>query len=132
MKLLSPILALWGGDAVGFFCPGCRNMHHVPVSASGAGERPRWKYNYRPNAPTFEPSLLIRTGHHVPGQPPAEDCWLCKRHDERVAAGEPSHRACGICHSFVTRGQIQFLCDCTHHLAGQTVPLPPIPAHQAG
>jgi hypothetical protein len=28
------------------------------------------------------------------------------------------------CHSFVVDGQIQFLGDCTHKLAGQTVPLP--------
>ncbi len=28
-----------------------------------------------------------------------------------------------VCHSFVTDGQIQFLGDCTHKLAGQTVPL---------
>lgn len=32
-----------------------------------------------------------------------------------------------ICHSFVTDGQIAFLSDCTHHLAGQTVPLGKIP-----
>jgi hypothetical protein len=29
-----------------------------------------------------------------------------------------------ICHSFVTDGRIQFLNDCTHSLAGQTVDLP--------
>lgn len=29
------------------------------------------------------------------------------------------------CHSFVRDGQIQFLPDCWHPLAGQTVPLPP-------
>lgn len=28
-----------------------------------------------------------------------------------------------ICHSFVTDGNIQFLSDCTHAMAGQTVPL---------
>lgn len=28
------------------------------------------------------------------------------------------------CHSFVTLGKIQFLTDCEHELAGQTVPLP--------
>jgi hypothetical protein len=28
-----------------------------------------------------------------------------------------------VCHSFVRDGQIQFLSDCTHPLAGQTVPL---------
>lgn len=29
------------------------------------------------------------------------------------------------CHSLVRDGQIQFLPDCTHALAGRTVPLPP-------
>jgi hypothetical protein len=29
-----------------------------------------------------------------------------------------------VCHSFVTDGRIQFLSDCTHELAGQTVDLP--------
>jgi hypothetical protein len=32
-----------------------------------------------------------------------------------------------VCHSFVVDGRIQFLGDCTHHLAGQTVDLPPWP-----
>jgi hypothetical protein len=31
------------------------------------------------------------------------------------------------CHSFVTDGQIQFLNDCTHALAGQTVKMTPLP-----
>ncbi|PRY10275.1 hypothetical protein CLV24_1143 [Pontibacter ummariensis] len=29
-----------------------------------------------------------------------------------------------LCHSFVRDGKIQFLSDCTHKLAGQTVELP--------
>ncbi|SHF03280.1 hypothetical protein SAMN02745157_1480 [Kaistia soli DSM 19436] len=33
----------------------------------------------------------------------------------------------GACHSFVTNGRIQFLGDCAHELAGQTVDLPPWP-----
>jgi hypothetical protein len=36
-----------------------------------------------------------------------------------VAPGQPV-----VCHSFVTDGRIQFLEDCTHELAGQTVDLP--------
>ncbi|MCK5132686.1 MAG: hypothetical protein KAR40_11110 [Candidatus Sabulitectum sp.] len=31
------------------------------------------------------------------------------------------------CHSFVREGNIEFLSDCTHKLAGQTVALPPLP-----
>lgn len=33
---------------------------------------------------------------------------------------------CVVCHSFVTAGRIEFLPDCTHALAGQTVDLPEI------
>ena len=32
-----------------------------------------------------------------------------------------------VCHSFVTDGRIQFLGDCTHKLAGQTVNIPEWP-----
>lgn len=34
-------------------------------------------------------------------------------------------RGAETCHSFVTDGQIQYLADSTHSLAGQTVALPP-------
>jgi hypothetical protein len=30
------------------------------------------------------------------------------------------------CHSFVVEGQMQFLSDCTHEMAGQIVPIPPV------
>ena len=51
--------------------------------------------------------------------------------DSREAAAELSRRVQSwyktapdrVCHSFVTDGNIQFLSDCTHSLAGQTVPL---------
>ena len=33
----------------------------------------------------------------------------------------------GRCHSFMRDGQWQFLSDCSHNLAGRTVPLPPLP-----
>ena len=36
----------------------------------------------------------------------------------------PSLNIVGYCHSIVTDGKIQFLADCTHALAGQTVDLP--------
>lgn len=40
----------------------------------------------------------------------------------------PSLHLVGFCHSFVTDGRIQFLSDCTHALAGQTVDLPEVEA----
>lgn len=44
----------------------------------------------------------------------------------------PSVLAPGECHSYVTDGQIQFLTDSKHGLAGQTVPLPPFPKKKPG
>jgi hypothetical protein len=55
---------------------------------------PTWTFNGDVERPTISPSILT---------------WQ----------GDLSR-----CHSFVTDGQIQFLSDCTHELAGQTVPLP--------
>ena len=36
-------------------------------------------------------------------------------------------RGVHTCHSFIEIGTIRYLCDCTHNLAGQIVPIPPIP-----
>lgn len=55
----------------------------------------RWTWNGSMDRPTFTPSLL------------------CNQH-------HPESR----CHSFVADGRIQFLSDCHHALAGQTVDLP--------
>lgn len=61
----------------------------------------RWTFVNAPDLerPTFLPSLLVR--------------WQFG-----------NDRAPKVCHSFITNGQIQFLGDCTHALAGQTVDLP--------
>lgn len=66
------------------------------------------------DAPTFTPSILVQTGHFV--QPEGKHC---------DRSGDPEWPCdCVCCHSFVTDGRIQFLSDCTHALAGQTVDLP--------
>ena len=48
------------------------------------------------------------------------ECWCTfnAKHPEK-----PPVFVCSVCHSFVTDGKIQFLGDCTHELAGQTVEL---------
>jgi len=93
-----------------FWCPGCDGAHQVGV---GDGDGPRWGYDGNPDAPTFTPSILVR------GTQPLTD-------DEHAAvmAGKPLEPKPLVCHSFVTDGRIQFLGDCTHSLAGQTVDLP--------
>lgn len=89
-----------------FWCPGCDKAHQVRV---GDGPGPRWGWNGSADRPTFTPSVLVT--------------WR-EPSDDPALAGDPAHDMKRVCHSFVTDGQIRFLADCTHALAGQTVPLP--------
>lgn len=121
-RLLSPVLADYGEDHVAFFCPGCTHTHVLSISGPGAV----WGWDRNVERPTFTPSVLIQSGHHIPSQA-GKRCW-CDANRERQEQGrEPYGFTCGVCHSFVVDGHIQFLSDSTHRLAGQTVPLPPYP-----
>lgn len=95
------ILRTVEGNRLMFWCPGCDGAHMIRV---GDGSGPGWGFNGNYERPTFTPSVLVTYNGPdagIDGAPPA------------------------VCHSFVTDGQIQFLGDCTHALAGQTVPLKP-------
>ncbi len=102
-----------GGEMVHFRCPGCDDFHQIRVGI--------WTFNGDLERPTFSPSVLVKSGHYADGWT-GPDCWCtyAKKHPEHAAV---SFR-CRVCHSFVTDGRIQFLGDCTHSLAGQTVDLP--------
>lgn len=115
---LSPVLVDRGGGHVSFLCPGCSDHHVIRIGGEGSG--PKWGYNGNPAAPTFKPSILVRSGHYVPGH--AGDQCYCTW--DRKDQDEFADLKCGICHSFVTDGRIRFLPDSTHELAGQTVDLP--------
>jgi hypothetical protein len=95
-----------------FWCPGCREMHAVTSA---------WTFDGNYDRPTFSPSILIRSGHYCPGARP-DECWCTYNAEHK---DDPAPFGCSVCHSFVRDGQIQFLNDCTHELAGQTVPLSP-------
>lgn len=85
-----------------FECPGCGDSHEVPVNRHGRGaveQGPAWDWNGSLDKPTLGPSILVR--------------W-----------GSSTEKRC--CHSYVRGGRIEFLSDCTHALAGQTVDLPEI------
>lgn len=101
-----------------FRCPGCDEVHGVNVGLVNLHCPVVWQFNEDVEKPTFSPSLLIRSGHFVPGQE-GRQCWCSYDWEEK----EPVF-SCSVCHSFVNNGQIQFLSDCTHKLAGQTVELP--------
>ena len=117
VSALSPILRSIAGGEVAFWCPGCDEVHAVKVTEGG------WTWNGDVDRPTFSPSVLVRCGHYIDPTPPCWCTWNAEHPDD------PTTFACSQCHSFVKDGQIQFLGDCTHALAGQTVPLPPWPVH---
>ena len=78
-----------------FYCPGCKCDHAVWTTVKN-GMNAIWGFNGDIDHPTFTPSILIHFHSQVKGMDM-------------------------VCHSFVTNGSIQFLSDCTHALAGQTV-----------
>ena len=108
-----------GGTQLAFQCPGCNTSHSVAI---GTGPGPRWIYNGNAERPTFSPSVLVRSGHYVQGYD-GGGCW-CDYYKENPPEQGEHVFACGICHSYVRDGRIQFLGDCTHALVGQTVDLP--------
>lgn len=92
----------WVPDGRGcwIWCPGCDKAHR-PVIAGVDGERPEvcWEWNGHDDEHFgIEPSLLVDAGGDQPR-----------------------------CHSFIRAGHWQFLSDCGHQLAGQTVPMVPLP-----
>lgn len=86
-------------ESYNFFCPGCQHEHRYIVKwGSKHGRKdPTWTFNGNMESPTFHPSLLYNR-----------------------AGGNPT---VPICHIFIKDGMIQFLSDCSHKLAGQTVPM---------
>jgi hypothetical protein len=114
-----------GAGRIHFWCPGCNHSHVVSANSGVPGRD--WQFNGNGDAPTFSPSVLITTGHYMSSHKQGDDCWCTfnRKYPGRASFG------CSRCHSFVTDGMIQFLGDCTHALAGQTVPLPDYPAGES-
>lgn len=97
------------GERLHFWCPGCDDVHGITY---GEGQ---WTWDGDLVNPTITPSILVGGVQWAP-----EFSFHRKNHS--VDVGERT-----TCHSFVTDGRIQFLDDCTHALAGQTVDLPEWP-----
>ena len=79
-----------------WYCPGCKGDHGVPVPPHANA----WQWNGSLNAPTLSPSVLVK----YPGSDAGKD-------------GAPP----AVCHCFVRDGRIEFLGDCSHDQAGNTV-----------
>jgi hypothetical protein len=85
-----------------FDCPGCGFGHHVAIEPHQFGNGASWTWNGNLESPTFTPSVLSTI--------------------EFTVEGKPSR----ICHLFVKDGKLEFLGDCTHKFAGQTVEMPEV------
>jgi hypothetical protein len=80
-----------------FYCPGCEDNHTIDTNPS------KFKSTHTLTGTLANPTIrasVLETG------------------DANIAGYR--------CHSFVTNGKIKFLNDCTHHLAGKTVDMPPL------
>lgn len=127
MGLLSKILRNVEGGRLMWWCPGCDGPHQI---ATGDGPGPRWGWNGNAERPTFTPSVLVTwTEPANIGNPEAmqRDLDEARRRREAGEQNVKVPQASKVCHSFVVDGQMQFLGDCTHALAGQTVPILPWP-----
>lgn len=83
------------------WCPACDIAKGIPVPGEDGQlpvEGPHWEWDGNLERPTLSPSILQRQSGKIP-----------------------------LCHSFLRDGRWQFLGDCTHALAGQTVDMVPVP-----
>lgn len=113
-QLSSKLRSVVGGGLT-YWCQGCEEAHSVN---SG------WAYNGNPEAPTFSPSVLVTSGHYTSSWTAEKPCWCTYNRDNPK---RPAPFKCHRCHTFINDGMVQFLGDCSHALAGQTLPLPDLP-----
>jgi hypothetical protein len=97
-------------DMLWFWCPACDEYHAVKVNNPNDYS---WGWNGSEESPTITPSILVR------GTKPITDDEA-----ERIMRGEHIEPMPTVCHSFVADGKIQYLSDCSHFMAGETVELP--------
>lgn len=122
MTQLGPYFRKAGDDRLLYWCEGCRTAHQVKIAGPGA-----WGFNGDYERPTFTPSVLVTSGHYMPGHDPSKGCYCNKPPPDGAAWGF----ACRRCHTFIRGGIVEFLSDCTHALAGQSRPMAPLPGDQA-
>lgn len=81
-----------------FWCPGCDNPHSINET---------WAFDGNYESPTINPSILVT-------MPNPDKQKLILVHEYR-------------CHLYIREGRIEFLSDCSHDLAGNTVDIPDYP-----
>lgn len=94
------------------YCPACDEAHHYVTDGSRG-----WTFNGDVERPSFSPSMKITWGRF------ADPSYKAEPGEEDLS---------GICHYFLTNGELQFCSDSTHALSGKTVPLPELPERMQG
>lgn len=89
------------GGGFTFWCLGCEEEHQINTG------KDRWEFNGDLEKPTFTPSYLTWLDPNPEADPKFDT--------------KGKYRNGFRCHSYITDGKIQYLEDCTHKLAGQTV-----------
>lgn len=98
-----------------WYCAGCKTRHSIPINRTDGHN---WEFNGNMDKPSVTPSVLNRWGKD------ADPAWEEPIQEPNEATIDPDFTWSGRCHIFITNGLVQFLSDCTHKLAGQTLELP--------
>ena len=126
------------GRGCWMWCPGCEMAHRPQIVGEDGSvpDGPVWEWDGNLDAPTFSPSLLVHHSAHLCGTgvvhyEACPDSEACDRPGHYLSPDGPAHvQFCerwGDCHSFIRAGRWEFLPDCAHALAGQTVAMVPLP-----
>lgn len=102
-----------GRKGLTYWCQGCESLHQIWYD--GGPPNQNWGWNRDVERPIFTPSVLV-TYSANPGADEEFKEWRTAR----------------TCHTFVgcngaQPGEVIFLGDCTHALAGTVQPLPDLP-----
>lgn len=111
-----------------FECPGCGMSHGPWIGPKRVEADPRWQWNGSLELPVISPSLLVRWDSMSAGGR-ARNASFYIEHGRYMTGDELPYDQHHVCHSYIGSngalpGQIIFLNDCTHALAGQVVDLP--------
>lgn len=124
MSAVSAKLRRWAGEGSAgytYWCEGCKGPHSVRTEGPSS-----WGFNGDLEKPVFTPSVLV-TGFQN----------LTDAECEVILSGGKVERRPLTCHTFVgcnraKPGEVIFLGDCTHALAGTVQFFPDLPDYMRG
>lgn len=133
MSRLSNKLRKWvnpdnGDEGLTYFCQGCDSIHTIKTKGNGA-----WGWNCDVGKPVFTPSVLLTSTRLTDKGNADLEAWREAGYPARDA---PFESVPYVCHSFVgcngaQPGEVIFLGDCTHALAGRVLPFADLPEWMA-